>query len=175
MIAVTVQEAPPPLSDYSSLMPFPVKPPPIFLSCLSPHRSPTGDEWPFWNSMWVRRFWIAGAFLVPFLRCAGQPRTQEMACPANRPPAILLQSQALPSRPGLPSPPKPEEAVLGSALEELEVTGSKAKVRVTVYSWAGCTRWAVGLKSCSCFLHWVLCPGTELLPRRVAWASPGPP
>lgn len=52
-----------------------------------------------------------------------------MACPPNRPPAVLLQSQALPSRPGLPSPPKPEEAVLFSALEELEVTASKAKVQ----------------------------------------------
>lgn len=75
----------------------------------------------------------------------------------------------------LPSPPKPEEAVLRSALEELEVTGSKANVKVTVYSWAGCTRWAVGLRSYFRFLHWVLCPGTELLPRKVPWASAGPP
>lgn len=146
-------------------MPFPVKPPSVFLSCLPCRRSPMGDEWPFWHFVGVRRFWIAGASLCPFFAVQARP--------ANRP--QLSCSKAGPSPTGQAFPLLRSLRGPSSSLPWRDLQLPRPRSGVTVYSGAGCTRRAVGLSSCSCFLHWVLCPGTEQLPRRVPWALPGPP
>lgn len=90
------------------------------------------------STLWSRKFLDCWC-LLPCLCYEGQPRTQETVYPANRPPAILLQSPRLPSQPGLPSHPKPEHNTFFSTPQKQKSQVPRQRSRVTMYSWAGGT------------------------------------